>query len=550
MARQRDRAGRDIQQVRIIKDADGRLLTDKGSVLERWRTYFKDLMNVENDREQRENQARTSERDVDNISEGEVRAALKRMKNGKSVGPDEIPIEAWRSLGGIAVTWLTRLFNRLLEGEKMPDEWRKSTLIPIYKNKGDAQSCTNYRGIKLMSHTMKLWERVVEARLRGEVEISEQQYGFMPRKSTTDAIFALRILTEKYRETGKELHCVFVDLEKAYDRVPRDEVWFCMRGSGVSERYVQAVQDMYEGSTTSVRCSLGLTESFEVQVGLHQGSALSPFIFAIVMDRLTDDIREEAPWTMMFADDIVICSETCEEVGEKLENWRHELERRGMKISRKKTEYMCVNEGEGNNIVRMQGDQLAKVHDFKYLGSTLEDNGGCGREVKKRVQAGWCGWRKVSGVLCDKRVPAKMKGKIYKSVVRPALMYGLETCGMTKAQESELEVTELKMLRASLGVTREDRIRNEYIRGTAHVRRMGDKMREGRLRWYGHVKRREEGYVGKRVLRMDLPGRRPRGRPKRRFMDAIKEDMRTADVNEDETQDRKRWRELTRCGDP
>ena len=92
------------------------------------------------------------------------------------------------------------------------------------------QSCSYYRGIKLISHTMKLWERVVEARLRREVTISEQQYGFMPRKSTTDAMFALKVLLEKYRGQ-KGLHCVFVDLEKAYDKVPREELWYCMRKS-------------------------------------------------------------------------------------------------------------------------------------------------------------------------------------------------------------------------------------------------------------------------------------------------------------------------------
>ncbi|KAF7647582.1 hypothetical protein LDENG_00169870 [Lucifuga dentata] len=198
----------------------------------------------------------------------------------------------------------------------MPEEWRRSVLVPIFKNKGDVQSCGNYRGIKLMSHTMKLWERVVEARLRAEVSISEQQYGFMPRKSTTDAVFALRMLIEKYREGQRELHCAFVDLEKAYDRVPREELWCCMRKSGVAEKYVRVVQDMYESCKTVVRCAVGVTEEFKVEVGLHQGSALSPFLFAVVMDRLTDEVRQESPWTMMFADDIVICSESREQVEE------------------------------------------------------------------------------------------------------------------------------------------------------------------------------------------------------------------------------------------
>ncbi|KAK3530505.1 hypothetical protein QTP86_027871 [Hemibagrus guttatus] len=335
-----------------------RVLTSEESVQRRWKEYFEELMNEENEREKRVEGVNSVEQKVDKIRKDEVRKALKRMKSGKAVGPDDIPVEVWKCLGEAAVELLTSLFNRVLESERMPEEWRRSVLVPIFKNKGDVQSCSNYRGIKLMSHTMKLWERVVEARLRKLVEICEQQYGFMPRKSTTDAIFALRILMEKYRDGQRELHCVFVDLEKAYDRVPREELWYCMRKSGVAEKYVRVVQDMYERSRTVVRC-------------------------AVVMDQLSEEVRQESPWTMMFADDIVICSESREQVEESLERWRFALERRGMKVSRSKTEYMCVNEREGSGTVRLQGEEVKKVQEFKYLGSPVQSNGECGKEVKK-----------------------------------------------------------------------------------------------------------------------------------------------------------------------
>ena len=161
------------------------------------------------------------------------------------------------------------------------------------------------------------------------------------------------------------------------------------RKSGLAEKYVRIVQDMYDDSTTAVRCAVGVTEGLELKVGLHQGSALSPCLFAVVVDRMTDEIREEA----LFADDIVICSESKEQVEEKLESWRYVLERRGMKVNRRKTEYMCVNarQDNGSGTVKMQGEEVAKVEDFKYLGSTVQSNGECGREVKKRVQAVWSG---------------------------------------------------------------------------------------------------------------------------------------------------------------
>ncbi|KAK3525620.1 hypothetical protein QTP70_001367 [Hemibagrus guttatus] len=449
LARQRDRDGKDVQQVRVIKDRDGRVLTSEESVQRRWKEYFEELMNEENERKKRVEGVNSVEQKVDKIRKDEVRKALKRMKSGKAVGPDDIPVEVWKCLGEAAVEFLTSLFNRVLESERMPEEWR-SVLVPIFKNKGDVHSCSNYRGIKLMSHTMKVWERVVEARLRKVVEICEQQYGFMPRKSTTDAIFALRILMEKYRDGQRELHCVFVDLEKAYDRVPREELWYCMKKSGVAEKYVRVVQDMYERSRTVVRCAVGQTEEFNVEVGLHQGSALSPFLFAIVMDQLSEEVRQESPWTMMFADDIVICSESREQVEENLERWRFALERRGMKVSRSKTEYMCVNEREKSGTVRLQDEEVKKVQEFKYLGSTVQSNGECGKEVKKAVDQGgseedsklFLGWTALDLCPCSLLAAAGrwprpdrpiMSGQNFRLQAAQRLLYGEEIAWADRA---------------------------------------------------------------------------------------------------------------------
>ncbi|XP_065658443.1 uncharacterized protein LOC136082953 [Hydra vulgaris] len=200
----------------------------------------------------------------------------------------------------------------------------------------------------------------------------------------------------------------------------------------------------------------------------------------------------------MFADDIVICSESREQVEVNLERWRYALESRGMKVSRSKTEYMCVNERPDGRQVQLQGVDSVKVDEFTYLGSRVQSNGGSEREVKKRMQAGWCEWHKVSGVICDRRVSARMKGKIYRTVVRPTMLYGLETVVPTKRQVREMEVSEMKMLRFSFGVTKKDRIRNEFIRGSAHVACFGDKVRESRLRCFGHVQRRQKAILAGR----------------------------------------------------
>ena len=151
---------------------------------------------------------------------------------------------------------------------------------------------------------------------------------------------------------------------------------------------MRLVQDMYEESETVVRCAVGTTESFKVKVGLHQGSALSPFLFALIMHRLTDEVRREPPWTMLFADDIVICEETREEMEQTLESWRYALEIREMKVSRLKIEYLRLNGGNDKEPVKMEDTKVPRVKEFKYLGSMVQETGSCEREIKSRVQAG------------------------------------------------------------------------------------------------------------------------------------------------------------------
>ena len=112
---------------------------------------------------------------------------------------------------------------------------------------------------------------------------------------------------------------------------------------------------------------------------------------------------------------------------------------------------------------------LERVNTFKYLGATLAENGDLDAEMTHIIQTGWHNWKRVSGILCDRSISLRVKGKVYKTIVSPAMMYGVETWAVKKAQEKKLDVAEIRMLRWTSGVTKLDRIRNERIRGTTKV---------------------------------------------------------------------------------
>nr|GEZ16793.1 hypothetical protein [Tanacetum cinerariifolium] len=323
----------------------------------------------------------------------------------------------------------------IFSSAKMSDEWRLSEVIPVYKNKGDAQACSNYRGIKLLSHTMKLRERVIER----------------------------RSLMEKYMERQRDLHMAFLDLEKAYDSVPRELVWKTLLDKGTPRRYSRVIKHMCEGAKTY----------------------------------------------------------STERLNNRLESWRKTLEDNGLQVSREKTKYLRCDFGRYEVVhqemdIRIRDQFLQPNESFRYLGSVLHRSRRIVDDVAHRIRAGWMKWRAASGVLCDKRIPLKLKGKFYRAAIRPTMLYGSECWPITKALAFRVEVAELRMLRWTCGKTMVDMISNGVFRAALDVDSIIDKMRE------------------------------ERGRPKLRWEDRLKMDMKELRLFEDMTSDRNAWRDRIR----
>jgi len=275
----------EVGNPKIIRNPDKQIVAEEQQVKKVWLNYYKDALNQKNKATLDLPQIPPVLGPEKEISESEVANALHDMKLGKSGGESEVTTELLKAGGNTVVEHLTKLFNQIWNEHVLPEDWTKSTIVPIYKRKGDTLMCSNYRPIKLVEHAMKVLEKIIIARLKTITNIDEMQRGFVAGRSTMDAVFLVRQIQEKFLEKNRSLWMAFVDLEKAYDRVPRELVWWALRRKQVPETLIELIKTLYQNPVSIVKTAAGNTDAFQVEVGVHQGSALSPLLFIIVMKR-------------------------------------------------------------------------------------------------------------------------------------------------------------------------------------------------------------------------------------------------------------------------
>nr|GEV02828.1 ataxia telangiectasia mutated family protein [Tanacetum cinerariifolium] len=411
----------------------------------------------------------------------------------------------------------------------------------------------------------------------------ERSKGTRRRRSSIEAIHLIRSLMEKFRERQRDMHLAFLDLEKAYNSVPRELIWKTLVDKGTSRRYIKVIKDMYDGARTRVRILMGNTEFFLVEVGLHQGSTISPYLFALILDELSIGIQEDIPWCLIFADDIALVLESAKGLSNRLVNWREALEDNGLrgiaKVAltcfewalgcnsgldssrgveesehREETEYLRCDFGKveithnAEVDIRVEDKILQPKESFRYLGSMIHKSGRIDEDVSHHIKMAWLKWRVATGAICDRNIPLKLKGKFYRVAIRPSMLYGSECWPITKSLANRMEVAELRMLRWTCGKTMLDMIPNEVYRAELEVVTIINKMREGRLRWFRYVRRRPQSAPVRRVEALVVDGVRRRGRSKLRWEDRVKHDLKELLLSEDMTSDRNEWRARINLG--
>ena len=221
--------------------------------------------------------------------------------------------------GDVGIGVLMEHCHGILDGKAIPEDWATSVAIPIFNGKGDIMNCGMIKGVRILEHAMKIAENVLEKILRKIATIDDMQFGFMPDKGTIDAVFIWRRIQEEYLYTQKKLCTWYIDQEKAFDGVSRKVVEWAMRKKGITVALGTAVMSLYKGTRTKVKVGAHFSEEFEVDVGVHQGSVLSPLLlFAIVVDVVTNEIKEGMSQKILSADDMFLIAEIMAELPENL----------------------------------------------------------------------------------------------------------------------------------------------------------------------------------------------------------------------------------------
>lgn len=518
------------QNMKLIRNKEGVILTNENDIMERWKEYFQNLLNSHRDDRDGESVEHVREQHgEENISTKDVEMNIERLKNGKAAGHDNITVEMLKNMGKKGKEILTRICNKVWSGGRIPGDWEVGVILPIHK-KGDKRDCNNYRGITLLSNASKVYEGILENKLMETLEsqLEQSQSGFRKGRSIQDHIFTIKQITEKVRNTNCEIFQAFLDLEKAFDRLPRAEIEKCLRKRGVDPQLRRAIMSLYQNTRSYIRTDNLQSGEFVINEGIRQGGVLSPTLFNVVMDEVIKETRGKTSRLFVgyhnmkpvwlsecaFADDVVVFAKSESQLKNNLDIWNKKLIEKGLKLNEEKTKIMVSGKTHRPVNIEVNGKKIEQVKSIKYLGVKLDGNGQQDIEIAARIESAANVYHAPkNGFISKREISVKAKMSVYKTVFVPILTYGCESWVLTKRHKTKIQSMEMKYLRRVLGVTRMDRIRNDVIRKQLKVQPVLKRIEDCQLRWYGHLRRMNEERPVKKIWEAKRQERRNRGRP-------------------------------------
>ena len=412
----------------------------------------------------------------------EVQVRIKKLKNRKACGIDNIINEFLKNCPYEMIVIITKIFNIVLDTGLIPTEWCIGMIKPLFKKKGSTMDPDNYRGITLLSCLAKLFTSCLNSRLtnflENKKELGEEQAGFREGYSTLDHIFVLHSLIDFYLDKNKRIYCLFVDYKKAFDLVDRSSLWCKLLSHGINGKIFQVIFNMYRNAKSCVKQNNTISNFFDCTIGVRQGENLSPMLFAIYLndfersisknynglDMCSTDITNTLfgddidsfirLYTLLYADDTIVLAESANDLQIALDNVHEYCDLWKLSINISKTKIVIFSRGKVRKYAKFTygKDEVQVVDDYVYLGTTFNYNGKMDKAIDKQItQAS----RAMYSMLtkCKRlALPVDIQCNLFDNLVMPILLYGSEIWGHTNVKQ--IEMFYKKFLKSLLQVKR------------------------------------------------------------------------------------------------
>uniref|UniRef100_A0A8D9AYK2 Craniofacial development protein 2 n=1 Tax=Cacopsylla melanoneura TaxID=428564 RepID=A0A8D9AYK2_9HEMI len=443
------------------RNESGAIITDEKKTMERWALHFKELLNKHNTADDGINVVQTA---PDDITEGdevptlnEVQKAIRRLRNNRAPGEDEIVAELIKYGGYQLEEAMREIIKDIWIQEKMPDCWSTGIICPIHK-KGDKAICDNYRGITLLNTSYKVLTTIINDRIKitANSKIGEYQCGFRESRGTTDQLFVVRQILEKCYEYEIDLHILFVDFKQAFDSLKRSKLKDALKDLGITPKLINLAMMTMTNTRAKVKIDKNLSDPFDISSGVKQGDGLSTTLFIIALHKAIQPIDQrgtifnKSTQICAYADDVAIIARTKDrliEVYKEIEKNGIEL---GLCVNIQKTVYMKMSASEDRRTLQdlqIENANFKGVTQFTYLGELVNNEGKTSTAIKERLQRGNRAYFANLKLLKSKLITRKTKLKIYKTLVRPVITYGSENWTLTVQDQEKIRRFERKIIR-------------------------------------------------------------------------------------------------------
>lgn len=505
-----------------LTDNSNKLIIEEGKIHTAWENYVSELFEDERPHDVE----LTDSNDLGPlITQSEVKHAINLGKNGKAVGPDNIPIEIVKLIDDNNIKQLVELFNRIYLEGNLPDDWLKSTFIPLPK-KQHPKKCSDYRLISIMSHLLKTFLRVIHARIRAkcELDLDKAQFGFRHGFGTREALFAVNVLLQKCRDQRKDVFACFIDYEKAFDRVQHKKLFEVLQRAGIDYRDIRILKNLYWNQTANVKISGKTTNNIKINRGVRQGCILSPLLFNLYSDIIFKKALEETDIgikinglpinNLRYADDTLVMAENIEDLQKLLTMVNRASEEMGLNINVSKTKFMIFSRSSHENVqLELNLKPIERVRKFKYLGSYITEDLNPDTEIKCRIEAARTAFFAMKSLFCNKFLDISLRQRMVKCYIWSVLLYGVESWTLKISALNRIEGFEMWTLRRMLRISWTTRTTNEEVLRRARTdRHLITNIKRRKVAYLGHVMRGEKFSLLRTIMEGKIEGKRGVGR--------------------------------------